>query len=423
MSIMSKNFISNGRLSIEKGFLCYSVSCSHTYHTGSGKRKVSHRETQKVYKLYSNGLCYGRNINFIYISGYGINFKNDPRSNRYYDSKWYKLNGTFFEDKSIFSDVIYDVNNAFDVLLKYNPKSIHFINAIKKGYFDLNIPITLLFLFNLYKVWETNNTVEFLISNSCGHLCLNKSIMNYTNQRKRKLIQLIKKCSIEKPSLLNSISMKDISFAISNNCSLVLSHAVVFEGYKSFKDYFYVQSHCNGSRISYYDYLSFVDQTLHHNINDPYWRYPKDFAKACNDMIDFKAKLSAEKNALRAKAFNDVVSQFDFNKCINGYSFHIPKSYLELEKQAAVLNQCLIVCSYDKKVVKHESFLFFVSKDDVPYGTFEVNRDNKIVQFYLNEADRKNCHPSEELKSIANNIIESFYWNGDVYTQRKRAVV
>lgn len=247
--------------------------------------------------------------------------------------------------------------------------------------------------------------------------------MNYTNQRKRKLIQLIKKCSIEKPSLLNSISMKDISFAISNNCSLVLSHAVVFEGYKSFKDYFYVQSHCNGSRISYYDYLSFVDQTLHHNINDPYWRYPKDFVKACNDMIDFKAKLSAEKNALRAKAFNDVVSQFDFNKCINGYSFHIPKSYLELEKQASILNQCLIVCSYDKKVVKHESFLFFVSKDDVPYGTFEVDRDNKIVQFYLNEADRKNCHPSEELKSIANNIIESFYWNGDVYTQRKRAVV
>ena len=76
--------------------------------------------------------------------------------------------------------------------------------------------------------------------------------------------------------------------------------------------------------------------------------------------------------------------------------------------QADFLHQCLITAKYYEKMAKKNCILVFIKKDDEPIATAELNKEDKVVQFYGNELDRSNCKPNEEIKNIFDNWLIGF---------------
>lgn len=123
----------------------------------------------------------------------------------------------------------------------------------------------------------------------------------------------------------------------------------------------------------------------------------------CIPLIQKIANKQQEKKRNRNKKYSKIVSKYnDFSSIVDGFSIFVPQNTSLWQKQAEVLNQCIISSNYIDKVVDKSSVLIFIQKNDVPIATVEIGKNNQILQFYCDEHDRQNCKPTEQLRNTFN---------------------
>ena len=149
------------------------------------------------------------------------------------------------------------------------------------------------------------------------------------------------------------------------------------------------------------------------NENDPYWKFPKNLKEKhdlLSDEIEREKELEdKEKNRIKQEKYFSVISPLlkynNFN--FEGYEIYIPKKIKDVQFQADNLHQCLISCDYVSRVINKGCVLVFIRKKGKPIATVEVKKNNVIGQFYLDEKDRNNCMPSDELRTIFSSWLKN----------------
>lgn len=351
---------------------------------------------------------YERNL-YLTVGGYLTIFKDNQR---------------MYEEKEIFNKICMNSfslgNLTFDSfylerscrnLIKYNENIKYFLKAFEK----INFCIYPLLFWRLLKNWLQNYKIEFLLKNNLFYLASDKRFLNFTPKKQKEVVNFISKNVVEIRSR-NSINLTVILKALKNNCSLTDAQAICDFKINNLKDLHYLKSQANDYYNSsrnirlWEDYLKMC-KDLAINIEDSYWRYPKNLVEAhANILNEINKRKEIEEAELNQKRF-ETFELLNSEKRYDNYIISFPKNMEDIKKQADALNQCLIRCAYDKKHADRKSALVFI-KDlkNNPVGTAEIHKSNEIVQFYLNEEDRKNMLPNEELKEIMNDFINEYKW-------------
>ena len=264
------------------------------------------------------------------------------------------------------------------------------------------------YIFTYYKVWKEHKETELLLKMRYHTLPLCKSFWRIAKSKKKDFIKFLQEYNKAKLHNTNTYTellcyQKGIfDIDIYNKCD------------KNIDIYNYIKD----KRLGYAGadkYKEYKDMLLktHHDINDKYWLFPKDFDKAYEDVYK-------EYNALRNKTMNEQLQNAVRNtqeKLIGGYKLYIANSFEDIKKQATELHQCLISMSYEKKVADFKILLLFIrDMNDKPIATCELDRKTKeIGQFYCDESDRNNCCPSDDLKQIMNTYIKQIDYSSICY--------
>ena len=168
----------------------------------------------------------------------------------------------------------------------------------------------------------------------------------------------------------------------------------------------------------YRDYLYMIDRSIH-SLEDEYWRYPSDLNGFHNRLVEEErimeearkiAREKEEKKRARQRltAFKRIEKKFaEYNGTVDGYSIFVTSNYDEWQKQAEALHQCICACGYYQGTADGNYTIVFIQKEGQPIATAQVYTSGKIGQFYGDEVDRSNCHPSAEVQAAFNKWLES----------------
>ena len=312
------------------------------------------------------------------------------------DKKWWQCNSktgiSYVETKQSKEKII-------ELVEKYEPNFIYTLRAYKNDskYYLTN-------LFEIYKMWKKYPyECEMLIKLGYYHLATQKSIYKLSKTKKQQYIKTL----VKDHPYGQYATITDIQEYI-----LGIENSYLFRQCKRNKklyDYLVKQNH---SVDFYYDYKRLAE-ILHKDLTQEYWLYPKDLFETHNRLHEeqraiWEAQRLAREEQER-KTRNEYIEKLQeipqLQKLISGYSLYLANSMSDIENQAKILHQCLITCKYYEKVAKKSSLLIFIKKDDEPIGTCEIGYDKAIKQFYLDELDRDNMNPSQELKDITNAYI------------------
>lgn len=144
---------------------------------------------------------------------------------------------------------------------------------------------------------------------------------------------------------------------------------------------------------------------FHKDMKDEYWAHPKNLRERLDELRTQRENIrmleEAEQLKKKMTRYKRVIKRFEgWNRTIDGYNIIIPKTVEQWQKQASVLNQCIIRMNYIDEVNKNY-VLFFILKGDTPIATCEVTNllEKKIGQFYADEHDRENCLPTSEVRN------------------------
>lgn len=349
-------------------------------------------KTLDVIKKYEDGSIYSRNVYFSYLAGYTVSFPGE---------KSYSYRS--FLGKSILEKY------EKDLWLDYNisPSS----NIIDKNYI-ISLDPSIKYLVNKYKgnsslelvrliaIYRKNPEIESLVDLGFTYIATDKRLLKLTKKKKIQIIYFLKNnCNSQENPTLSSIFT-----CIKNNIS--------YKDYPNFiycgkdKDLFnYLRKH-SIDYFYYKDYLR-VAKEVGHNINNEYWKYPKDICLFHDKVMKEKENIDNSKNIYKDKCLNEVCKNFlKYNIRLNGYTVYIPSSLFDISNQARLLNQCLITSNYVDKVIEQKSILIFIKKDDFPIATAEIDYNKKLLQFYGNEKDRSNCKPNKEIEDILYSYLD-----------------
>lgn len=154
-----------------------------------------------------------------------------------------------------------------------------------------------------------------------------------------------------------------------------------------------------------YEYYKNLCEYFHKDMKDEYWSHPKNLRERVSELRTQRENIrmleEAEQLKQKMARYKKVIKRFDgWDKTVDGYNIIIPKTVEQWQKQANVLNQCIIRMNYMDKV--NENYvLFFILKGDTPIATCEITNlvEKKIGQFYAYEHSRNNCLPMPEVRN------------------------
>lgn len=353
-----------------------------------------------VYKQYEDGKIMVRNLYFQQLAGYTVAY---PSLKYNYIGvakleEWGEANRTCN---------MYCSEHWFnkEEITKKRPDLKYLI----KKYKGKNITEFML----LVQIYKDHPEIESLVELNQIDIALSKKIWKFKKDKKIKLINFIKNNNNE------NMNLRIVEQAIKNNVTyekqLLLSRFYILAKYKfNSEEEIKIVDYLTNKNIelSYYnDYLNMCDQ-CGKDWHQEYWMIPKDIEQRHNYLMEIIArKKEAEQKQLSVKVNNQLKYYFKFNEAsqkINGYSIYIPTKMEDIIYQADFLHQCLITAKYYEKMAKKNCILVFIKKDNEPIATAELNKEDKVVQFYGNELDRSNCKPNEEITNIFNNWLIGF---------------
>lgn len=159
---------------------------------------------------------------------------------------------------------------------------------------------------------------------------------------------------------------------------------------------------------------------LNHDINDPYWRYPKDIKGRHDQLMQIVDKERFLRERDFAKKFFSEGKKW--RKCkveAEGYDIFVPVEPCEVREQADTLSQCLIACEYDKRMSRGECLLVFLRKNGIPMATAEINRQGKTVQFRRDQKNYAESQATDDMKKALDKWYERANELG-MFTEKRR---
>ena len=354
-----------------------------------------------VYEEHEDGLNYCRYLYHSAACGYVVCFPGE-RLNYYYGYQEQKIEDLTECKRLGFYRLWLTKNEDLEEIAKARPELKYLIQKYKG-----NDPTQFLDIVIKYK---KNPSIEALIDKSLYALALDKRLEKLCKKKQLEVINFIKNNDIK-----FDISLSQILFCLKNKVDIkdVSKYAKYKYNYK-LTNYLDKQ---NKDLYYYQDYIRMC-KSLEKNLKDEYWLYPNDLQKAHDKvMADLENKRKIDK-ALREEKerkkrekllidFEKIGNQFKhLNTVLNEFNIYIPTSLNDVEQQAKVLHQCLITANYPSKMVNKKSILVFIKKDEKPLATAEISYSKKLIQFYGDECDRKNCKPNEEIQNLFNQWLE-----------------
>lgn len=263
-------------------------------------------------------------------------------------------------------------------------------------------------MFEVLKVWKEHPEIELPLSLGYVKVCFTKSFFKLDKNKLKTLYKFMFNNQGKDYGItdLNYILKHGLeTFENVKRISRIMGHKVSAE-MADWADGIlaggYEQYHFGSD---YHDYLEKAEY-IGKDIKDPYWKYPKDFAKRAEMVKEQYANKKRMEDAQRAekqlKEYLKRIGKFaGKQKRIGRYNLFVPTTTQEWVTQAEKLHQCIIRMNYMDKL-NENYILVFIYKDGAPLATCEITdvMDKKIGQFYADEHDRENCYPDERTKAL-----------------------
>lgn len=378
------------------------------YATGIEKCKDQYFE---IIRIYPNGEQFARALSFSYLGGYTVTF---PGEKYYYDSYYHYDYEVITEDYP-FEKIHYQCNITIaksilnkELILKHDPDLKYLVDKYKG---KKNMP-----LFRLMTVYKEHPEIESLVMLNQWSLATDKRLWNLSKKKKLEVIDFVKK-NYEKSQ---DMKLSKILSCIKHKVKFYEDYDILKNCAFDYKILNYIKKQ-NSNFVFYNDYL-IMAQNAGHNIDDDYWKYPKNLQNAHDEVRQELIIIDEAKTLKKRKKQNEAILIINeanpkCTKMIDGYKIRLPLNEKDIIDQANTLNQCLIRCNYDERFASLNTILLFILKGDERIATAEIGWDKQIIQFYCNELDRKNCKPSEELRNILNQYLKGLRIKKPKFTQ------
>lgn len=395
--------IYEGRVINNNGELCLEYiarpAYSSTYNKVKNTKKAVYRKTEKGVILFN---C----IDFDY-NGYKVDFDAE--------NEWFEAYSSFKGNGPYISDLVtkFDLAPIFD---KY-PKFKYIWDEIPHDF-------SLVGLFNLLCFWIAHPECEYPIKMGYHRIATDKRFYKLTKSKFKDVFSFMKRLLSLKRDV-SFISLNDICSVLKdkNNVDLSLFYewcllkndtyfnkAINKEANNNYHLYaYYINKKLLYDNLSYSGFLRYYDdyitmcKTANKNLNDNYWRYPKNFNAMHNKMMIEAQEIEKALEEQEKMSFAERMQKYQCLNCdVNGYFIYIADNLEDWKLQAEKLHQCILEARYDKQVLDRRCLIVFIRKDNEPVATCQLYKDYSIGQFYANELDRQNCLPAEDVKTAMN---------------------
>ncbi len=360
-------------------------------------------------KTYENGDQFCRNLYFNIYSGYYVEFpqeyysyynysaqKNKPIGYEHYAKTKQNVNLDSFSFNEHDAEIIYRKYPDFKYVVN-KWKGLH----SKKGMLDV------------LRVWKEHPEIELPLSLGYVKVCFTKSFFKLDKNRLKVLYKFMYNNQGADYGITDLNYILKYGFETFKNVkriSRIMGHKVnvemadwadgIIEGGYDTYDF----------GADYHDYLEKAEY-IGKDINDPYWKYPKNFTKRAEMVKEQYANKKRMEDAQRAekqlKEYLKRIGKFaGKQKRIGRYNLFVPTTTQEWVTQAEKLHQCIIRMNYMDKL-NENYILVFIYKDGVPYATCEITdvKMGSVNQFYCDESNRANLYPSDNCKKVVYNWL------------------
>ena len=156
-------------------------------------------------------------------------------------------------------------------------------------------------------------------------------------------------------------------------------------------------------KISIYTDVLRMLHNSNHDMNDEYWRHPKDLCAIHARLVEERDREREQWQLAEMEKFKNrlikIIKRFeDVPQRCNGYSIFVTSDFTEWKRQADALHQCIVASGYYEGMANGNYTIIFIQKKGIPIATAQVYEGGRIGQFYADELDRDNCLPTPEVK-------------------------
>lgn len=392
--------------------------------------------TCDVYKENDSGQAWEQNLYSSMWGGHCVAFPGLPRQDRsywYYDPSIAVLEGWHARCKKStvgYSDCITDADIDFVCQLYPAFKYV----AAK---YELQSRAELI---SKLEMWIDHRELEILLAAGFEKIGMNKTFWKLTEKNRKETCLFMRK-----NPLCQTLNLKEIREAMrSENPSLTVEYfhyvrtwyrpdknypdhvciriadfKYIKKARKKFESTYEDEEHAMDQLVGLYrDYLCMLKNSVH-SFDDEYWRYPSDLSEFHNRLVEEQRVIEEARRIAREKeekmrekqrqiAIKRIEKKFaEYNGNVDGYSIFVTSDYDEWQRQAEALHQCICACGYYQGTADGSYTIVFIQKEGKPIATAQVYTSGKIGQFYADEVDRSNCHPSDEVRAAFNKWLES----------------
>lgn len=355
--------------------------------------KLPIKQLNLYYKTLSGKTYSSANLDFTTMSGYLAFYPEDEEDHYSEDPyDWAKAMPVYTEISK----------NEIDLIKFVMPKAGYVLDKLLKNNIKDNCEI-----YDALIVWQKHPEMEYLIANGFCEIGLDRRFWRLTESKMKSIIQYCKQHKGE----LHNPSYTDVRDAM-NGVDIDLKHTSQYYKVPYGVTNEYINSLGYGQLGILKDYYQMVRE-LKKDLTDKYWLMPKDISAAHEKVKKELENTKRERNNAELEKVVKALIKYGFQK--NGYTVFVPTDWLEIKKQADALDQCLITCEYDKKMMEGKCILVFIQKKGKPIATMEVvstkkrgKREAHIGQFYMDERDRNNCLPTPEIRALGQKWLDNY---------------
>ena len=347
-----------------------------------------------VYRRDEEGRERVRNLYRCMMGGYGVAFPGERIYSRCQD----------IQELDPWSEPVMNIRS-----LQSGPPSFRSMGLVTEKYPDFRYVIQKCELTNdeiirILPIWKAHPEVELLLSSGYRRIAFSKRFYTLSKGMKKKVVNFLRMNTDRSQDFGISEILTMIRFRISTSDYI---------GYKEFMadnrerfrypEYLYLKGRKNSDVRIYADYMKMLRQTMH-NIEEDYWHYPKNIARAhgkvMREIERTRLMKDAEEMKKRQDEYSRAVKKLLKKRLVtrSGISVYVPDDIADIQKQAKALNQCLITSDYIGKVIQRKCVLVFIRDGKKPMATAELLPNGKIGQFYGNELDFNDCLPPKKAK-------------------------
>ena len=395
------------RISIENGKIVRIVTASWP------KTKRHDEGSVDVYKITDDGKEYCKHLAFCMYSGYMVD-------DRFLDDEeWDEPIINLHAFRNGYTDDLTDADKE-KMIIRYP----EFKWTLQKfGASSKAIAMKLLM------AWKKNPKVELLVNARLFNLYLEKNFAKMSPEKQKKILAFIRENEKSKYWPLQKILFVMQKKGTERDYEDWIGYRdrngkmIEYKWFKKYRKHLFSKHWSNMALLDFYkDYL-WMAKNVGHDINDEYWKYPKDIKKAHDKVMneyntimearrieEKKEKNRRERN--KKKHFEKVVAHL--SKSIirkNGLVVRVPKNFKEIRQQANALHQCLVRMDYYGMMAERELLLVFISDGKGnPVATAEITPSMKVGQFYANQEiyDFEQMKPSKAAHEALNKWMEKF---------------